>query len=59
MFLEIDASGTIIHSFHDPKGAVINGGLGEAYQINNTVYLGHFGHPYVGVIDVNDLYNNL
>ena len=58
ILLEFDETGSIINSFHDPTGKVIRGGLGEAFQVGNKIYIGHFIKTYLGVISVDDLYGN-
>ena len=58
ILLEIDETGSIVNSFHDPTGKTINGGIGEAFQVGDKIYLGHFMKTYLGVISVDDLYRD-
>lgn len=56
MFIEVDETGKILNSFHDPDGSTIATGVGEAYEHQGAIYTGHFSHPYVGYITTTELY---
>ena len=58
ILLEFDSSGSLIDSFHDPEGATISGGLGEAFEHDDAIYIGHFSKPFVGYIKTADLYRD-
>ena len=56
ILLEIDETGRIVTSFHDPNGTVVMNGMSEAFEHNGSVYFGHFSAPYLGKIDKSLLY---
>ncbi|XP_052778591.1 adipocyte plasma membrane-associated protein-like [Mya arenaria] len=48
--VEIDSSGKIVSSLHDP-GATKIGAVSEVFEFNNTFFIGHFQSPYLGVLN--------
>ncbi|XP_052260836.1 adipocyte plasma membrane-associated protein-like isoform X2 [Dreissena polymorpha] len=52
--VEIDDSGIIVNSLHDPEAETI-AAVSELFEFNNTLYIGHFQSSYLGVLHMNDL----
>jgi len=51
----ITPQGDVVSSLHDPTGTVISA-AGEAFQVNNHMYIGHFKNPFIGQLDMNDIH---
>ena len=49
LVIEVDNTGTIVSSLHDP-GAKQIGAVSELFQVNETLYIGHYQSPYLGVL---------
>lgn len=50
MIIELNLKGQIVGSLQDP-GALKIGAASEAFEYNNTIYIGHFESPYIGILD--------
>lgn len=51
IILEINRHGEIISSLHDPGAKVISAS-GEGFEFNNTLYIGSFWTPYIGMLNL-------
>lgn len=51
IILEINRDGEIISSLHDPGAKVISAS-GEGFEFNNTLYIGSFWTPYIGMLNL-------
>ncbi|KAL4226153.1 hypothetical protein ACF0H5_014139 [Mactra antiquata] len=49
MAIEIDHDGYIVNSLQDP-GARIIGAVSEIFEVNGTIYIGHYQSNYLGVL---------
>ena len=49
--VEINHEGQLVGSLQDP-GALKIGAVSEIFEYNNTIYIGHFESPYLGVINM-------
>jgi hypothetical protein len=49
LVVEINRSGSIVGSLHDP-GAVRIGAVSEAFELNGTIFIGHYQSPYLGIL---------
>lgn len=47
MIVEVDESGTILRSLHDPTGQVITA-ISEVEDDHGTLYLGSYNGPFLG-----------
>lgn len=56
MALEIDSTGNIVDSLHDP-GALKIKAVSEIFEYNNSLYIGHFQCNYLGVLPSHIYYN--
>lgn len=50
MIIELNHNGQIVGSLQDP-GALKIGAASEAFEYKNTIYIGHFESPYLGILD--------
>lgn len=53
--VEIDQSGVIVGSLHDP-GSVRIDAVSEIFDFNNTLYIGHYQSPYLGILSSDAYY---
>ncbi|XP_048739183.1 adipocyte plasma membrane-associated protein-like isoform X2 [Ostrea edulis] len=51
IILEIDMDGNIVNSLHD-HGAKVIRSSGEGFEFNNTLYIGSFWTPYIGMLNL-------
>ena len=51
MVIELNHEGQIAGSLQDP-GAIKIGAASEAFEHNDTIYIGHFESPYLGTLDL-------
>ncbi|KAL3853839.1 hypothetical protein ACJMK2_017340 [Sinanodonta woodiana] len=56
LVIEINTSGDLVGSMHDPCAKVI-GAVSEAFETNDTIYIGHFQSTYVGVLEKSSISN--
>lgn len=54
LLLELDESGNITRSFHDPTGSVIPGYLSEVHDDGDVLFFGSFFSPFVGRLELKD-----
>ncbi|XP_022302860.2 adipocyte plasma membrane-associated protein-like [Crassostrea virginica] len=51
IILEISSNGDIVTSLHD-HGARVISASGEGFEFNNTLYIGSFWTPYIGMLNL-------
>ena len=51
IILEISSNGDIVTSLHD-HGAKVISASGEGFEFNNTLYIGSFWTPYIGMLNL-------
>ena len=56
LFIEVDSSGRIVDSVHDPTGSVVHH-AGEAFEHAGHIYIGHYAQPFVAVLKTSDVQN--
>ena len=49
LVVEVNRDGLIVGSLQDP-GASRIGAVSEAFEINGTIFIGHYQSPYLGVL---------
>ena len=54
LLLELDESGNITRSFHDPTGSVIPGYLSEVHDDGDVLFFGSFFSPFVGRLELKE-----
>ena len=55
LVLELDRSGRITRSFHDPTGSVVPGHISEVYDDGGRLlYLGSYQSPFLGKLKLKD-----
>ncbi|KAK6176542.1 hypothetical protein SNE40_014807 [Patella caerulea] len=58
ILLEVSPVGEIIKSYHEPTGTVLRA-VGEGYEHNGNVYIGHFTLPFVGKISIKEFHDQV